>query len=751
MPNQSSQINPADLARKYVNQTGRHIFLTGKAGTGKTVFLKSIVEQTHKKTVVIAPTGIAAINAGGATIHSLFQLPFGTFLPEAPAGLTAFNFHTPKTIAKHLNLNKEKRRILLDLELLIIDEVSMLRADLLDAMDWVLKAIRRNYNESFGGVQVLFIGDLYQLPPVVKQQEWQVLAGIYNSIYFFDAQVLKSNPPVLIELDKVYRQEDAIFISLLNNLRNNTVSPEDVELLKSYYKPDFKPAVSEAYITLTTHNAKAEKINLGYLSDLSGQSKIYKAKVDRDFPENSQPVERNLELKMGAQVMFTKNDPSGAQQFFNGKIGKVTDLQDDFIEVSSDGKRIFVEKYTWENISYTTDAISNEIVEDVTGTFTQFPLKLAWAITVHKSQGLTFDKAIVDIGDAFAAGQVYVALSRLRSLNGLVLTSSVSGNGIRADQHILKFNSQKLEARVLSENMGDDARSYIRSLLLNSFNFTSLDREVYEHSLTYSKDEKRSTKQKYKVWAEQVSADIKELKSAADKFVAQLTKMIGNVEANVLTERLAAAEAYFLPRMSSLTTQIFEKIDEVRLTKQSVVFTRELLALEVNIHEQLSKIMKAKFSYEAILAGKDFSKQQFKEYFVRPDRDLKLKSYLFKTVEEPGSTKKVAKEKVLKQDTKEITMLLLKDGMSLASIAKKREMAIGTIESHVAYFVAKQQLDARKVVAKEKLKAIADVIKREKITALSAIKKHLKDDVSFGEIKIGLAAYMAGTVDIDEY
>ena len=311
--------SPAEIASKFINHTGKNIFLTGKAGTGKTTFLKYIVESTHKKCIVAAPTGIAAINAGGVTLHSLFQLPFGAFIPEnIQATQTMYTkLNTPHSLIKEMQLNANKRNLLRELELLIIDEVSMLRADLLDAIDVILRSVRRNHTKAFGGVQILFIGDLLQLPPVVKDDEWQTLRNYYKSVYFFDARVLQQQKPLYVELDKIYRQDDAVFIGLLNNLRANKTTKADIDLLNSYHQPEFKPNPEENYITLTTHNVKADKINKEYLQNLGGQSFFYKARIDGEFNENTYPVELNLELKQGAQVMFVKNGLSGAQRFFN--------------------------------------------------------------------------------------------------------------------------------------------------------------------------------------------------------------------------------------------------------------------------------------------------------------------------------------------------------------------------------------------------------------------------------------------------
>ncbi|HMI04753.1 MAG TPA: AAA family ATPase, partial [Pedobacter sp.] len=523
----SETSSPAELAARFVNYTSKHIFLTGKAGTGKTTFLRNLIDLTHKKAVIAAPTGIAAINAAGVTVHSLFQLPFGTYLPKQPAADGSHydqQYNTPKSIVRHLNMNAAKRKVLLDMELLIIDEVSMLRADLLDAIDMVLRYVRRNNTASFGGVQVLFIGDMHQLPPVVKGNEWNLLAEFYKSVYFFDALALQQDPPVYIELEKIYRQADQVFIDLLNNLRNNRVTAEDVALLETYYKADFKPSLDDKYITLTTHNNKADALNKQSLDELSVPSYLYKARIEDDFSEFSYPAEQVLELKIGAQVMFIKNDPTGEQRFFNGKIATVVSLKSDLIEVQADGskEKIVLEKYTWKNIKYTTDKVTGEIEEDLAGTFTQYPLKLAWAITVHKSQGLTFDKAIIDIGNAFAPGQIYVALSRLRSLDGLILTSQIGGTGIRQDQNVTSFAKNKPEIASLQQWVEQESEVFLRTYLQRCFDLSALDNYVYDHIHSYTKDIHRSAKQKHHKWAEKLSKDLIAVRANADKFMAQV-------------------------------------------------------------------------------------------------------------------------------------------------------------------------------------------------------------------------------------
>ena len=462
-------LTAAETAAKIINQTNKPVFLTGKAGTGKTTFLRHIIEHTHKNAIIVAPTGIAAINAGGVTIHSQFGIPFGAFIPDSNFKFdNAFlKINTPHSLIKHLNMREQKRRVLQELELLIIDEVSMLRADILDTIDLVLKTIRKQTHKPFGGVQVLFIGDLMQLPPIVKDDEWSVLRQYYSSIYFFDAKVLSQDKPVLIELDKIFRQTDTTFIDLLNNLRNNSVTQANIDLLNSFYKPNFDASKSLNTITLTTHNNIADSKNKQALQSLTGKSYFFNAAVNGEFNESAFPVEATLELKVGAQIMFIKNDLSGKQLYFNGKIGVVSKLNDKEIEVDfNDGSKPFVvESYKWENIKYDLNPVTNEIEENIVGDYVHYHIKLAWAITVHKSQGLTFEKAILDINRAFAPGQVYVALSRLKSLDGLVLTSPIQFNAISQDKLLMDYTINKSPLTEIQQLIGNETKLFLKNLL----------------------------------------------------------------------------------------------------------------------------------------------------------------------------------------------------------------------------------------------------------------------------------------------
>ncbi|HEY6899423.1 MAG TPA: AAA family ATPase, partial [Puia sp.] len=428
------------IAVQYINQTSRPVFLTGKAGTGKTTFLKYIRENSFKKMAVVAPTGVAAINAGGTTMHSFFQLPFGPFLPVPRYGWNenAPNFTDPNSLFKNIRFNASKRELLQELELLIIDEISMVRADMLDAVDFILRHFRQQPLQPFGGIQVLYIGDLYQLPPVVSKTEWNLLQEHYASPFFFDSKVVRTQQPVYLELDKIYRQNEAEFIDILNKVRSNRISADHLERLNDYYQPDFIPSKHDNYITLTSHNHKADSINQEQLASLPGRSHSFEASITGEFSDKSLPAEKTLTLKEGAQVMLIKNDKGEVRRYFNGKIGTIRSIKDDKLTITfpDEPDELTLEKETWRNIRYQYDKDEDKIEEEELGTFRQYPIRLAWAITIHKSQGLTFEKAVIDAGESFAAGQVYVALSRLTDLKGLVLRSRITPGAIRTDPHI---------------------------------------------------------------------------------------------------------------------------------------------------------------------------------------------------------------------------------------------------------------------------------------------------------------------------
>lgn len=445
----------------FVEHTGISIFLTGKAGTGKTTFLRTIQQRSTKRMIVVAPTGVAAINANGVTIHSFFQLPLSPFVPES-------------TVKPRFEYSKQKRQIMRTLDLLIIDEISMVRADILDAIDSILRRFRE-HNKPFGGVQLLMIGDLQQLTPIVRPDEEKLLSRYYNTPYFFDSKALQSTQYVTIELTKVFRQQDKVFIDILNHFRDGHVSDEDFDILNKRYQPNFTPDENSDYIHLTTHNRIADNINDRQLEQIKEQAYKFCARVEGQFPENSYPADYELTLKCGAQVMFIHNDRF--ERYYNGKIGRITYIDNERIEVScpNENEKIEVEPQTWENTRYTLNETTKQIEGEVLGTFTQYPLRLAWAITIHKSQGLTFEHAIIDAQQAFASGQVYVALSRCRTLEGLVLASTLNRNAVINDARVDSYIAQQnIRAAESIKNLPLLKEEYYRMMLLELFNFSEI-------------------------------------------------------------------------------------------------------------------------------------------------------------------------------------------------------------------------------------------------------------------------------------
>lgn len=543
-----------DLAFNFVQYTGQNIFLTGKAGTGKTTFLKSLKEKSPKRMIVVAPTGVAAINAGGVTIHSFFQLSFG---PQV--GLE-------NASAQQNRYNKEKINIIRSLDLLVIDEISMVRADLLDAIDRVMRRFR-NRNKPFGGAQVLMIGDLQQLSPVVRSEEWNLLKREYATAYFFSSKSLRETSFVSIELLHVFRQQDERFINLLNKVRDNKLDEQALTALNQRYIPDFKSESSEGYITLCTHNIQAQRINDAKLRLLASKARIFTASTDGKFPEFSYPTEFELKLKVGAQVMFVKNDPESEKRFYNGKIGEITNMDEESITVQcpGDSEEIIVTPLLWENIKYSVDTATAEIKESVEGSFSQIPLKLAWAITIHKSQGLTFERAIIDAQASFAHGQVYVALSRCKTLEGMVLSTPIASRSIVKDNTVSGF-IQNVEENQPGDNELNAAKlAYQKDLLLDVFRFENVKMLVN----TLNKLLRENSSSVPEVVVEHLvkikSAVYAELVDVAEKFQGQMTQLL-NVQPDVeqnsnLLERISKAANYFTEKVKSILVDDFSKAD----------------------------------------------------------------------------------------------------------------------------------------------------------------------------------------------
>lgn len=470
---QQKTMNNPELQRAWqiIENTGTHLFLTGKAGTGKTTFLRNLKKQSPKRTVVVAPTGIAAINAGGVTIHSFFQLPFAPFIPD-----TTFN-----STQNHYRFSKEKVNIIRSMDLLVIDEISMVRADLLDAVDAVLRRYRDRY-KPFGGVQLLMIGDLQQLAPVVKEHEWSMLSPYYENMYFFDSRALQQTSYATIELKQVYRQSDPHFLSLLNRVRENKVDEQTLAELNRRYIPNFQPAKEKGYIRLTTHNYQAQQINDHELSLIKAPAFSYPAEISGNFPEYSYPTDQVLTLKKGAQIMFIKNDPTSAKQYYNGMIGEIhsIDANGFTVRTKESDALIAVAPEEWANTKYILNEETKEITEETEGVFKQYPVKLAWAITIHKSQGLTFEHAIIDAHSSFAHGQAYVALSRCKTLEGMVFSSPLSLQAIINDETVNNYN-QYIETHVPSEEMIHTLQqTYFLNLLSELFDFSLIARSFNE-------------------------------------------------------------------------------------------------------------------------------------------------------------------------------------------------------------------------------------------------------------------------------
>lgn len=543
------QQNPQlDLANNFLQHTNRNIFLTGKAGTGKTTFLHQLKKTSNKRIAVVAPTGVAAINAGGVTIHSLFQLPFGPYIPQENADQnTAFK----------KQFNRDKINLIKSLDLLVIDEISMVRADVLDAMDDVLRRYR-NRSKPFGGVQLLMIGDLHQLSPVVKNEEWQLLKPHYDTMYFFSSKALKQTQLVNIELKHIYRQADTSFINLLNAIRENRITQQVLDDLNKRYIPNFKPYEAESYITLTTHNNSAQHLNASKLAEIKETVHQFKAVIQGDFPEYAYPTVAELELKVGAQVMFVKNDNSRDKLFYNGKIGKVLRIVDEviYVKCAGDDDEISVGPMVWQNIKYALNSATKEVDENMVGSFTQYPLRLAWAITIHKSQGLTFEKAIIDAEDAFTHGQVYVALSRCKTLEGMVLSSPLKGKSVITDQTVANYTIES-ERNAPTENSLTEAKKTFQEVLLRElFDFNPI-KYKYFALLKVAEENDHLLAGKFAETLHQIKADTeKQVYAVADKFQHELNQLLQQPHLpenhEVLQERIKKASIYFVSKLQPM-------------------------------------------------------------------------------------------------------------------------------------------------------------------------------------------------------
>ena len=742
----------ASYTLRFINQTQRSVFLTGKAGTGKTTLLREIIETTHKNTVVVAPTGIAALNAGGVTIHSMFQLPFGGFIPDnsAPDFSESTKFETKATLRRHFKMSGLKKSVIRNMELLIIDEVSMLRADLLDAMDFMMQTVRKR-NLPFGGVQVLFIGDLLQLPPVIRDDEWRTLKNHYKGKFFFHSHVVQQNPPLYIELDKIFRQTDDAFISVLNNLRNNQISKDDIAALNQYVQPDFDLKANKGYITLTTHNAKADTMNTDALEALEGKEWKYSPEITGDFPDKIYPLDEVLRLKEGAQIMFVKNDLSFDKKYFNGKMGVIQSLsaKEIMVHFPEENKTIEVEKYEWQNIRYKVNETTKEIEEEVLGTFVHYPIKLAWAITVHKSQGLTFEKAALDVSQVFLPGQAYVALSRLRSLNGLILLSPLQMNGISNDQDVMDYSLNKASETHLENALHFETKNFIHQYLVQTFDWADLAQEWRNHQFSYNEKSEVSSKAKYSYWAKEQTERIEKVVDPAKKFVQQLNVLFSQetVDLNHISDRMQAAYTYFFNPMDELVFEILWKLEEVKRLKKAKAYFDELVLLEEFQTKAVLRLMKAKLLIETVVVGETISKEKLTSPDIKlyVSRKVAAIQATFKKVnvnlidDDLDEERYLPKKKTKSPDKKttvEETYDLWKQNNSIAEIASIRVLTKQTIYGHFVKLIQSEKVAIEDIIPSDTLDQLAAAFKGYKEESLNPLMEKHSNQFSWEEARM---------------
>lgn len=696
----------------FVEHTSISIFLTGKAGTGKTTFLRTLKEKSSKRSIIVAPTGVAAINAGGMTIHSFFQLPLSPFVPEV-------NFKN------RFDYSKEKRKIIRTLDLLIIDEISMVRSDVLDAIDSVLRRFRE-HEKPFGGVQLLMIGDLQQLTPVVTPEDEVILQRYYDTSYFFGSKALRSISYVTIELTHVYRQQDEEFITLLNNIREGQVSETDLKRLNERFNPNFEPEVGSDYIRLTTHNKMAESYNEVQLHNLPSKACTFIAEADGNFPEYNYPADFKLTLKRGAQVMFIRNDNNG--RYYNGRIGHVTHIDNEKILVlcPGDDKEIEVQQETWENTKYSLNEKTKQIEAEVQGTFKQYPLRLAWAITIHKSQGLTFEHAIIDAQSSFAAGQVYVALSRCKTLEGLILASPISSSAIINDSQVTNYIShQTEEAEKSIAALPTLKAEYYRQLLLELFSFTDL--KACEDALYRVLTEYFYKYPKIITLHKMAIIDLDErIMSISSKWKGIICNMTTDqLHEDDFLQRVKKGALYFHSQLTEIFSHLLDMTKGVQ-SNNKIAHKRfdnnyaDLLQTYVVKHELLESIIEKGFSINGYLAAK---------------QEAILNSLNEKTGRNRKNKIEETAPKAPKISTGEVTFNLFKTGKSIEEIAKERSLTPATIQGHLIPYIQKGEIKLNEVIDEEKAKTILQKLQLAgKEASLKAIKLLCPADITYTDI-----------------
>ncbi|RPH28654.1 MAG: helicase [Bacteroidales bacterium] len=766
-----------ELAFNFVQYTNKNIFLTGKAGTGKTTFLHNLKIKSPKRMIVVAPTGVAAINAGGVTIHSFFQLSFGPYLPIQKNSENPFHdFEEKPTSDSVKHFSREKINIIKSLDLLVIDEISMVRADILDAIDEVLRKYKNRF-EPFGGTQLLMIGDLQQLAPIAKDDEWDILKNYYENTFFFSSRALQKTRYISIELKHIYRQSDYHFIQILNKVRENNLDDETLNELNKRHKPNFNPSDNEGYITLTTHNYQAQGINESKLNKLKVKPHTFKAILDGDFPESTYPTEFELTMKVGAQVMFVKNDSSYEKRYYNGKIGTVTDIDEDtiYVKCPNETSTIPTKKEVWHNTKYSIDSETKAITEKIAGTFTQYPLKLAWAITIHKSQGLTFERAIIDANSAFAHGQVYVALSRCKTLEGMVLSTPVAAKSIKSDSTVSQFVHDIEQNPPKQELLEDSKKEYERTLILELFDFNGINRRLI-YLLKLINNHQESFHKTASDPFIKMSSSLKiELVEVSEKFkiqVQQLLTSVNSVEENEpLQERLKKANSYFSEKVESI---IINTLNEIAVETDNKAIRKQITDQVDRLKEESSIKLKCLKSCLNGFNTKDYLDIRAKAAIEKVEQKVKPKSEYStnrKTSSEPYATLKawrddkadeldVAQYLVLPQKT----LLLLANQLpcNLAELknikglgkAKIQQFGSEILEIIIEYRINNgielpqaeieltpskkiEKIDSKKISFElfKEGKSIVEIASERKM-ALSTIEGHLAHYVGTGELDI---------------
>ena len=713
-----------------IENTGANLFLTGKAGTGKTTFLKELKQHSPKRMVVLAPTGIAAINAGGVTIHSFFQLPLSPYVPGATFG-SGDN--------RKFKIGKVKRDIIRTTDLIVIDEISMVRADLLDAVDSVMRRYRK-HDKPFGGAQLLMIGDVQQLAPVVKDDEWSMLSQVYDTPFFFSSKALALAGYLTIELKKVYRQQDDRFVTLLNQIRENRATAETLAELNHRYIPNFRPAPGSDYIRLTTHNRPAQEINEQELDKLPTKLHCFTAEVDGNFPESSYPADFQLRLKAGAQIMFIKNDTN--HRYFNGMIGEVLEVEDDSITVrgKNGGSPFEIEKAEWTNSKYTLDDTTKEIKENVEGVFRQYPVRLAWAITIHKSQGLTFEHAIIDASNSFAHGQTYVALSRCKSLDGLVLSQPLSPSAIISDSQLDDFNSHIADNGPTDIQVSSLARDFVVANIDDLFDMSGLKAATNMVIRTLSEHLSRRYPDLLDAYRKTI-VPMEQLMTVAQKFRVQYSQLMANSNdaANPqIQDRIHKGAEYFREHLKELGL----------LIKKTQVSTD-------------NKMVKKQFDERFDVLKETFGmKIQLLNYESKPETAFSVADYLrakacFLLGQQPPSPSKQSKRstkgmtlrqtkepkpakesKEQKTPSGEISLEMFNRGKTIKQIAEERGFAVSTIFGHLVKFVSDGRLALNRLVSREHEIAISNyLIAHPEVTTMSEVRDALGEDYSYNEIR----------------